>query len=131
MDSEVVLDTSAIVAIISGEFDAETLIARAERYASKLVGSPTVLEAHMVISKRKGLAREDLETFLTRIQAKIVPFDSNQANLAVTAFERFGRGNHPAGLNFGDCMTYALSKQSGTPLLFVGNDFSQTDVDIA
>jgi ribonuclease VapC len=66
---------------------------------------------------------------LTQIGAQIVPFDDDQANLARNAFERFGKGRHPAGLNFGDCAAYALASAEVEPLLFKGADFGKTDID--
>ena len=129
MESDVVIDTSAIVAIVTGEDHADDLL-RMLGTSRRLVGSPTLLEAAMVLIGRKQLQIEDLTSFLSRIQATIVNFDHHHAEIAIQAFERYGRGRHPAGLNYGDCMSYAVAKKANAPLLFVGNDFSQTDIQV-
>lgn len=86
----------------------------------------------MVLEGRRGEdAGLDLDLFLLRASVETVPFDAEQLRLARTAFRRFGKGRHAAGLNFGDCAAYALAQWSGEPLLFKGDDFAATDVDRA
>ena len=96
---------------------------------TRLVSTGTVLEATRVLESRVGeLGRRELDFFLYATKAEIIAFDAEQLALARQAFCRFGKGKHPAGLNFGDCFSYALAKATGNPLLFKGIDFAQTDV---
>ena len=84
----------------------------------------------MIVESRYGPdGVRDLDLFVAKAQISLAPVDEEQANLARRAFRKYGKGRHPAGLNFGDCFSYALSKALQEPLLFKGNDFSQTDVD--
>lgn len=125
-----VLDTSALIAILFGEPEADAFLDLISQDAKRLLSAGTALELMIVIESRKGeIGGRDLDLFLHRANIDIVPFDSEQAELARTAWRHYGKGNnHPAQLNFGDCFAYALSKISGEPLLFKGNDFMQTDV---
>lgn len=124
-----VIDTSAIATILFLEDDAE-------RYAEALAGSRksflsavTRVEIAFVIEGRRGEAGRDvLETFLEALQPEIIPVDPRQAGLAIEAFRTYGKGRHPAGLNIGDCFSYALAKALDEPLLFKGNDFGRTDI---
>jgi len=94
-----------------------------------VVGVPTLLETVMVLTARLGQdARPIIFTFLRRLEAEVVPFNEEHLDAAATAFMRFGRGRHPAALNFGDCMSYAVASVSGMPLLFTGEDFRRTDI---
>ncbi len=128
-----VLDTSALMAILFGEPESETFISLISQDSKRLLSASTALELMIVIESRKGeIGGRDLDLFLHRAKIDIVPFDGEQAELARIAWRRYGKGNgHPAQLNFGDCFAYALSKISGEPLLFKGNDFSETDVVVA
>ncbi len=127
-----VIDTSAIMAILTCEPTADRLVAAVEADATRLVSAATVVEAALVLLGRYGEAGEpQLDRLLRGIGAEIVPVGEEQANLARDAALRFGRGRHPAGLNFGDCFSYALSVARDEPLLFVGDDFSQTDVKVS
>jgi len=82
-----------------------------------------------VVQARKGTSgRNQLELFIHEAQIIVVPFDQAQVNLAIRAWQEYGKGQHPAGLNFGDCFSYALAKATGEPLLFKGVDFAQTDI---
>lgn len=124
-----VIDSSAILAILLGEPEAAEFVARLNADPMRLISAVSALEAGMVIHVRKGpLGVAEFENFLAQAQIDIVPFDAAQSRLGRDAFCRFGRGNHPAGLNFGDCASYALALSSGEPLLYKGNDFAQTDV---
>jgi ribonuclease VapC len=124
-----VLDTSAIVAILLDEPGHLTFDRRIEDDPKRLVSVVTRVEATFVIEGRKGEAgRERLERFFDLTGAGIVPVTLDQVQIACTAFRRYGKGRHPAGLNFGDVFAYALAKVTGEPLLFKGDDFAQTDI---
>ncbi len=124
-----VLDSSAIVAIHLREPGHEQLIDKIDAAAIIVVGVPTVLEAAMVLTARIGQdARPMVFAFLRRLQTEMVPFSEEHLDAAVTALLVFGRGRHPAALNFGDCMSYAIASVSDMPLLFTGKDFAQTDI---
>jgi ribonuclease VapC len=125
-----VIDTSALIAILRDEPDRVSLAAAIHRDPTRLVSAVTKLEAGIVALGLRGASgASDLDRLLTQIGAQIVPFDDDQANLARNAFERFGKGRHPAGLNFGDCAAYALASAEAEPLLFKGADFGKTDID--
>jgi len=124
-----VIDTSAIVAILFGEPEAERLAHAIAADATRLMSSFTVLECAVVVEARKGEAGgHELDLLLHRIGVRILSFDAEQLELARDAWRRYGKGRHPAGLNIGDCCAYALAKSQGEPLLFKGDDFRQTDV---
>jgi ribonuclease VapC len=125
----IALDTSAIVAIVREEAEAERfgeLIARVDA----LVGTPTLLEAHMVLSSRlEGGAGDFFVRFLDNRHIRPVAFSLNMFQLAQDAFDIYGKGRHPkAALNFGDCLTYAVAKYHDVPLLYKGDDFRHTDL---
>lgn len=124
-----VLDSSAIVAIHLREPGHERLIESIDAAEVVVVGVPTLLEAAMVLTARLGQdARPVVFAFLRRLEAEVVPFNEEHLDAAITAFIRFGRGRHPAALNFGDCMSYAVASVAGMPLLFTGEDFRRTDI---
>lgn len=126
-----VLDTSALIAILQGEPTAERLLAAVEADQRRLISAATVGEAALVVLGRFGEAGDpQLDRLLRTLGAEVVPVGEQQALLAREAAFRFGRGRHPAALNFGDCFAYALSVDRAEPLLFVGNDFSQTDIEV-
>ncbi len=126
-----VLDTSAILAILFNETEAPLFAEMMSKDPKRLLSAGTALELMIVIEARKGeLGGRELDLLLHRAKIDIVPFDSEQAEIARNAWRRFGKSNHSANLNFGDCFAYALAKISGEPLLFKGNDFNQTDVEI-
>lgn len=129
----IVVDTSALVAVVFGEPDATALAAVLVANVGDIsVSAATLVEAEIVVEARQGqTAVHDLELLLGRTGAAVVEFDASQAALAVAAWRRFGKGRHPAALNLGDCFAYALSKHLGAPLLFKGNGFTQTDVGSA
>ena len=127
-----VLDSSALIAILLEERGHESLLEKAARAEAVFVGAPTALETAMVLSARfRRDARPLLSGFLRRMNAEIVDFSEDHYEAALSAFLRFGKGRHPAALNFGDCMSYALASVSGLPLLYAGDDFSRTDVQSA
>lgn len=126
-----VIDTSAIIAMLVGESTADRLIAAIEGDRTRLVSAATVVEASLVVLGRYGEAGDSqLDRFLRGIAAEVAPVDEEQVTLARDAALRFGRGRHAAALNYGDCFSYALSVARGEPLLFVGEDFAKTDVDV-
>jgi ribonuclease VapC len=127
-----VIDSSALIAIMEGEAERREFIEAIAAAETRLVGAPTLLEASMVVLSRKGEARlEDLRSFCASAEVETVPFAAEHLELAISAFARFGKGRHGAGLNFGDCCAYALAKATGEPLLFKGSDFSKTDIERA
>ena len=124
-----VLDSSAIVAIHLKETGHDRLIEALDKSEVVVVGVPTLLETAMVLTARLGQdARPLLSAFLRRLEAEVVAYNEEHLDAATTAFLRFGRGRHPAALNFGDCMSYAVAAVAGMPLLFTGEDFNQTDI---
>lgn len=124
-----VIDASALVAILLGEPDAGDYARAIEKDPKRLLCAINLLEVAMVVESRtemRGAGEIDLLIYRSRIQ--VVQLTAERTELARVAWRRWGKGNHPAGLNLGDCCAYALSKQSGEPLLYKGNDFAQTDV---
>lgn len=127
-----VIDTSPIVAIFFNEPDAARFRERIADDPVRLISAATVLEAAMVIKARLGEAGgTELDLWLHKADVEIVPVTAEHADQARRAWRRYGKGRHPAGLNFGDCFFYALAALSGEPLLYKGNDFSQTDIKAA
>jgi ribonuclease VapC len=125
------IDTSAIVAVVGAEVDAPKLLAKLEGRDLLTVGAPTLVEASMVLGGRTGAAGiEALRRFAQRHTLVIVPYGRAHWDVAADAFLRYGKGRHPAALNFGDCLTYAVAKIAGEPLLCLGNDFAQTDLEL-
>lgn len=125
----IVVDTSALFAILANEPERDTfveVIAAADRC---VVSAATHVETGILISARYGPAGQHyLSTFLSRAGIETKPVDAEQAMTAITAYRRFGKGLHPAGLNYGDCFSYALAHTLDVPLLFKGNDFPETDI---
>ncbi len=128
-----VLDTSAVAAVVFGESDAEALLAvMVDRVGDLVISAATQVEAGIVVEARQGPeAASDLGTLLERLDVSVVAVDTDQARAALVAWRRFGKGRHPAALNFGDCLAYALAKVRAAPLLFKGEDFRQTDIPSA
>lgn len=128
-----VLDTSAVAGVVFGEPDAEALLGIMGRHAGDLqIGAATLAEAGIVVEARQGPeATRDLHLLLDRLGVVAVALDAQQAAAAVAAWRRFGKGRHAAGLNLGDCFSYALAAVQGAALLFKGDDFPQTDVRAA
>lgn len=122
------VDSSALVAVVLGEPDAENLL-RAMQAEPAIVGAATLVEASMVVEARQGPdATRDLDLLVAGAIDEVVPFDSAHARAALDAWRRFGKGRHPAGLNFGDCLVYACARLRDVPLLFKGEDFTKTDI---
>ncbi len=124
-----VIDTSAIVAILFAEADAELFASAIASDPMRLISAGTALECSLVVESELGEdgARE-LDLLLLRAGIETIPFNTEQLAIARQAFRIFGKGRHPAGLNYGDCFSFALSKASGEPLLFKGSDFRKTDI---
>lgn len=124
-----ILDTSAVVAVIRREEGASRLLVKMSRAESLAIGVPTLVEATVVLGRRLGPAGlEGLDRFLEEQQIALIPFGQLHWRNARSAFIRFGKGRHPASLNLGDCMTYATASVACQPLLFTGNDFARTDI---
>ena len=127
-----VIDTSALVAIALDEPEAPEFERRIADASVRLISAATLLEAAMVIETRLGEAGGgELDLWLHKAGVEIVAVDAELADQARRAWRRFGKGRHPAGLNFGDCFSYALAALTQEPLLFKGRDFSKTDVRAA
>src|SRR6056297_196307 len=127
----IVVDTSAIVAVLLDEPGSLELARRMQDERCVLSAASRV-ELGVVVESRNGPAGAQLaDELLERIGAEVVPVDADLAAEAIRAWRRFGKGRHPAGLNFGDVFSYALARRLGLPLLFVGNDFAHTDIDRA
>ncbi|MBP7929839.1 MAG: type II toxin-antitoxin system VapC family toxin [Acidimicrobiia bacterium] len=122
------VDTSALVSIVLGETDAERFAA-ALRSSRAMLSAVSLVEASIVVEARQGPdASRDLTAVVEHAVEQIVPVDANYATVALGAWRRFGKGRHPAALNFGDCFAYAVAQWNSVPLLYKGNDFAQTDV---
>ena len=124
-----VLDTSALMAILLGEPEARALSEAIAGDPKRLLSAFSALETAVVIEAKRGEAgSRELDLLIHKAKIEIVPLNAEQSELARKAWRYYGKGHHPAGLNIGDCCSYALSKYSGEPLLFKGKDFSRTDV---
>lgn len=124
-----VIDTSAIVAILTDEPERKKLTSKIVADPRRLISAATLLEMSIVIEARQGEAGgRELDLLLHRMNAQVTALDAEQIAIAREAWRRFGKGRHPAALNYGDLFSYALARACGEPLLFKGNDFSQTDI---
>jgi ribonuclease VapC len=124
-----VIDSSALVALLLKETGYEATLAKIADSAIAVIGAPTLLESAMVLSARtRQDARFALMSSLRQLRVQVVPFSEEHYDAAIDAFLRYGKGHHPAALNFGDCMSYAVAAVSGLPLLFAGEDFARTDI---
>ena len=124
-----VVDSSALIAILRREPEAQAFRNAIKLAPSRLLSTPTRVEARIVALGLRGDAGlEQMQALLDSLKLETVPFTADHARLAIDAFRRFGKGRHPAGLNFGDCFSYALAKATGEPLLFKGGDFAQADI---
>jgi ribonuclease VapC len=126
-----VIDSSALIAILQLEPDAEHFVRMINRDPVRLMSTATLLETSIVLDVRRAdQALIELDRFIERSDIILEPVTTDQAKLARVAFRRYGRGNHPARLNFGDCFVYALASASNEPVLFKGTDFNQTDIRV-
>lgn len=126
-----VIDTSALAAIFFAEPERDPFLTAITASESRLVSAATVLETGIVVEGRQGeAAGREFDLFVVRADLQIVAVDAEQADLARSAWRKYGKGRHPAALNFGDCFSYALAKASGEPLLAKGTDFASTDIAI-
>ena len=124
-----VIDTSALVAMLTDEPEAELFEAAVAADPGRLMSTASYLEAAIVIETRFGEAGgRELDLWLHRAGVDLVAVGADQAQVARTTYRRFGKGRHRAGLNYGDCFAYALAASSGQPLLFKGEDFAHTDI---
>lgn len=123
----IVVDASALIAILQEEPEGEDFLSLLVREPEPVIGAPTLLEARMVAARNPG-GGDDVERLVRSVDIRVVSWTEDQVTPAFEAFARFGRGRHPAKLNFGDCMAYALAKSLGAPLLFKGGDFALTDI---
>ena len=124
-----VIDTSAIVAILSNEAEADSFRKSLVGDPLRLVPATCVFEARMVLVSRRGEhVLPEIDLWLTKILADVVPVDADLVDLATQAWLAYGKGRHPAALNFADCLSYALARRSGEPLLYKGDDFARTDI---
>lgn len=127
-----VVDTSALVAILFAESTAERLMEAILAAPRPIVSAASLVEVGLVAIARRGAASErELNSLLRQFRLQIIPVTADHAERALGAFRRFGKGRHPAGLNYGDCFSYALASITGEPLLCVGDDFARTDLQIA
>ena len=127
-----VIDTSALIAILLNEAETEAFAKAIAADPKRLISAFNLLETAIVIEAKKGEAGGiELDLLLHRARIETVAISAEQVELARTAWRVYGKGNHPAGLNIGDCCAYALAKYSGEPLLFKGGDFALTDIPSA
>ncbi len=127
-----VLDTSALVAILFDEPERRSFTEAIEAAPRRLVSAANLLETAILVEARRGeAAGVQLDLLMHRASVATMPVDNDQVEIARSAWRRYGKGNHPAGLNFGDCFSYGLAAASAEPLLFKGEDFARTDVTSA
>ncbi|MBM3817534.1 MAG: type II toxin-antitoxin system VapC family toxin [Acidimicrobiia bacterium] len=126
------LDSSALVAILFAEPGYLELVDRILDADHVRIGAPTLVEATLVFAgRRRSSATGEVEQLVRELGVTVVPFGEAECRVATTAFLKFGRGRHPAALNFGDCFAYATARQGGDTLLYVGEDFARTDIAAA
>jgi len=123
------LDSSAVIAILLSESGVLDLVDRILEADVVRIGTPTLVETAIVLANRRGRpSLLEVRGLVDELGVTVVPFGIDEWEAAVAAFDRFGRGKHKAGLNFGDCLAYATAAVAGDSLLFVGNDFTKTDI---
>jgi ribonuclease VapC len=126
-----VIDTSAFVAVFLGEAERKWFFDLILKAPTKLISAANALETGIVLEARRGeAAGREFDLFLVRADVEVVPVDHEQVEIARSAWRRYGKGRHAAGLNFGDCFAYALAKSLAEPLLAKGADFARTDVEL-
>lgn len=127
-----IVDSSAVVSIVLKEPGWEALVEKMLTGETKLIGAPTLVESGMVLTARIGAgARAKLDELCREFEIETVPFGKGHWPESLRAFHKFGKGRHAAALNFGDCLTYAVAKIAGQPLLATGKDFPKTDLPLA
>ena len=125
-----IVDSSALLSVVFRESTADEIVTKLGEAEFIAIGAPTLVETGIVLAAKLGeMSRSILSRLIEDLDLIIVPFNSEHGREAREAFLRFGRGRHPAALNYGDCLTYAVAKVAGQPLLFVGSDFRQTDLE--
>lgn len=130
--SEVAVDSSVIIALALGESEAPSFAKVLDSYQRRVMSAFSVMECSAVLQAKFGATADArLTPLLDVLDIDILPLTESQATLGRSALTRYGKGRHPAGLNLGDCCSYALATERGAPLLFKGADFGQTDVQIA
>jgi len=126
-----VIDTSALLAIFLAEPERQQFLQQITQAEKRLISAVNAFETGIVLEARRGeAAGREFDLFLGRANLEVVPVDAEQVEIARVAWRRYGKGRHPAALNFGDCLAYALAKTSGEPLLAKGLDFARTDIDV-
>ena len=126
-----VIDTSALVAIFLGEPERKLFLEHILQAETKLISAASSLETGIVLEATRGeAAGREFDLFIVRAKLEVVPIDAEQVEIARSAWRKYGKGRHAAGLNFGDCFAYALAKFSGQQLLAKGEDFQFTDVEL-
>jgi ribonuclease VapC len=126
----VIVDSSALIALLLREPGWERIADALAGHRNAAIGAPTITETAIVLLA-KGAPPSLLPALLRRAGIDVVSFTAQHADLAADAYATYGRGRHPASLNFGDCMTYAVARMAMAPLLFIGNGFSLTDIEPA
>lgn len=128
-----ILDSSAVVAVLIEEPGYEEVELKMREADVLAIGAPTLVETGVVMARRvRGeVGRVAVSRFREDLDLVVIPFAETHCEAATEAFFRFGRGRHPAGLNYGDCMTYAMARIAAEPLLYIGTDFAQTDIEAA
>jgi ribonuclease VapC len=125
-----IIDTSALIAILFNEVDADLYANALASSEHRLMSAANYLESAIVVDRQRGAAAgRQLDSLILRAEVKVESVTKEQADIARQAYLDFGKGAHPAGLNFGDCFSYALAKSLGLPLLFKGEDFALTDIE--
>ena len=129
------VDASALTAMLTEERDARELLARAQKHRVRFTSPLAVWETSIAVARVLGLGVQNaaaaVEDFLILTEIEVRPVPAEARGVALEAFDRFGKGRHPAGLNFGDCFAYACARLAGAPLLYKGDDFPQTDIETA
>ena len=125
-----VIDTSAVLAILQDEPERRMFNEAIEEAETRSLSVASFLETSMIVESRYGSdGMRDLDLFIAKAQIELIAVDVEQAHLARQAFRQFGKGRHPAGLNFGDCFSYALARSLADPLLYKGSDFGKCDIE--
>jgi ribonuclease VapC len=126
-----VIDTSAVLAIFLAEPERQRFLDSILQAGKRLISAASVLETGIVLESKRGeSAGREFDLFVVRTSLEVVPVDPEQIEIARSAWRSFGKGRHPAALNFGDCFTYGLAKSSGEPVLATGHNFALTDIEL-